>query len=55
MSTILDRIVASKRAAIAERRSRLSEGDLARAVAAAPPVRDFEAALRRPGMQVIAR
>src|SRR5579883_2377368 len=55
MSTILDRIVAGKRQEIAEARQRLPERDLERRLAAAPPVRDFRAALDQPGeVRVIA-
>ncbi len=55
MSTILDRIVANKLQEIAEARQRLPEQDLERRLAAAPPVRDFRAALDRPGeIRVIA-
>lgn len=55
MSTILDRIVASKLREIAEARDCLPEGELERRLAAAPPVRDFRAALEQPGeVQVIA-
>jgi indole-3-glycerol phosphate synthase len=55
METILDRIVASKRAEIALARSRVSIADLERRAAGMAPVRDFEGALRRPGpMRVIA-
>jgi indole-3-glycerol phosphate synthase len=54
MTTILTRIVASKRAELASRRQRQSEADLARLATDAPPPRPFEAALRRPGIQVIA-
>jgi indole-3-glycerol phosphate synthase len=49
MTTILDRIVASKRGEIAAARSRVSEAELERRIAAAPPVRDFRAALDAPG------
>jgi len=49
MSDILERIVASKRREIAEARSSVSEAELERRVADAPPVRDFRAALDRPG------
>lgn len=49
MSTILDKIVASKRQELAAARERLSERELSKQVADAPPVRDFHAALDRPG------
>src|SRR5712691_6133554 len=49
MSTILDKIVASKRREIAAARERLSDADLEKRLADAPPVRDFRAALDRPG------
>src|SRR5262249_47675656 len=55
MSTILDRIVASKRQEIAEARARLPDAELERRLSAAPPVRDFRAALEQPGgVQIIA-
>lgn len=55
MSNILDEIVATKRREIAERRAAVPEADLERRLNAAPPVRDFAAALDRPGtVQVIA-
>lgn len=55
MTTILDDIVASKARELAESRQRLPEAELERRLAAAPPVRDFRAALDRPGsVQVIA-
>jgi indole-3-glycerol phosphate synthase len=55
MSTILDKIVASKRQEIAEARSHVPEQDLERRLAEAPSVRDFRAALEAPGqIQVIA-
>ena len=40
MSTILDRIVASKRQEVQEARARLPEAELEKQLAAAPPVRD---------------
>jgi len=49
MSTILDQIVASKRKEIAAARTRVPEAALERQRAAAPPVREFRAALERPG------
>src|SRR5438552_9814335 len=55
MSTILDKIVASKRQEIEASRAHLPERDLARRLSQAPPVRDFRAALERPeGIQIIA-
>lgn len=54
MGTILDRIVASKRLEIARLREQTCEADWLRKLETAPQVRDFEQALRRPGMQVIA-
>ncbi len=55
MSTILDEIVASKRREIAEARRRVPESELERNLRDAPPVRDFRAALDRPGtVQVLA-
>src|SRR5208283_3762969 len=55
MSDILDKIVASKRREIAEARERISEAELEARLVEAPPVRDFRAALERPGtVQVIA-
>src|SRR5262249_31547059 len=53
-TTILDTIVASKRREIATAKDRISEADLERQLSGLEPPRDFEAALRRPGMQVIA-
>jgi indole-3-glycerol phosphate synthase len=55
MSDILGRIVASKRREIAEARDRVSEAELERRLADAPPVRDFRSVLDRPGtVQVLA-
>lgn len=55
MTTILDRIVASKRRELAERRERVPVAELAKRLPAAPPVRDFRAALTAgPGLGVIA-
>src|SRR5262245_4541174 len=55
MSTILDKIVASKRREIEQVRACLPETELAKRLAEAPPVRDFRAALDRPGrVQIIA-
>ncbi len=54
-ATILDRIVASKRQEIAERRSRTSDRKLEALLDRAPPVRDFRDALvRGPGLGIIA-
>lgn len=47
--TVLDRIVAVKRREIAAARERVSEAELQRRLADAPPVRDFFAALAQPG------
>ncbi len=49
MSTILDRIVSAKRREIAAARLRVPEAELERRLAAAPPLRDFRAALDLPG------
>jgi indole-3-glycerol phosphate synthase len=55
MSTLLDRIVAAKRREVAEARARVPEHELEQRLTAAPPVRDFRAALERPGsVQIIA-
>src|SRR6266496_2128157 len=55
MTTILDRIVASKQQEIAERRAQVPAVELEKRLSAAPPVRDFRAALwRGPGMGIIA-
>jgi indole-3-glycerol phosphate synthase len=55
MTTILDQIVADKRREVAERRARTPLPMLERILSAAPPVRDFRAALEhRPGMGIIA-
>lgn len=54
MTTILDRIVAYKPAEVAAARAIVGEAELERRIAAMPPPRDFAAALRRPGVQVIA-
>ena len=55
MSTILDKIVTSKRREIDTARLRLSDADLENRLADAPPVRDFRAALDRPGeVQILA-
>lgn len=49
MPTILDRIVETKWREVAAARAAVSEVELERRAAEAPPVRDFPAALRRPG------
>ena len=55
MSTILDKIVTSKRREIDTARLRLSDADLEKRLADAPRVRDFRAALDRPGeVQILA-
>jgi indole-3-glycerol phosphate synthase len=55
MSTILDRIVASKRNEIAAARERVPVGELEKRIAGLSPPRDFRAALERgPGVEVIA-
>jgi indole-3-glycerol phosphate synthase len=52
--TILDTIVHDKWAEIAAARAAVPEADLERRVAAMPPTRDFTAALRKPGVRLIA-
>jgi indole-3-glycerol phosphate synthase len=53
--TILDKIVAAKQAEVEERRRQTPEAELKSRLAHAPPVRDFRAALERPGqVRVIA-
>jgi indole-3-glycerol phosphate synthase len=55
MPTILDRIVESKLKEIAAAKDRVPERDLEAGLPSLPPVRDFTAALRRPGeIRVIA-
>lgn len=55
MPTILDKIVASKRREVEASRAAVPIADLERRLSQAPPIRDFRAALERPGgMQVIA-
>lgn len=55
MSTILDRIVASKRRELEEAHVRLPDRELARRLSEAPPVRSFRVALEQPGeVRVIA-
>jgi indole-3-glycerol phosphate synthase len=55
MSTILERIVVSKKAELALARSKAPEASLEKQLSTAPPVRDFRAALKAPGrVQVIA-
>jgi len=53
-TTILDRIVASKRRELAAGHDLLPEAELQRRLAAAPPPRDFRAALCRSHLAVIA-
>ena len=45
MSTILDKIIASKRRELGEAQERTQRAHLERRLADAPPVRDFRAAL----------
>jgi indole-3-glycerol phosphate synthase len=52
MSSILERIVADKRAEVAARKHAASRADLERRCAGLPPARDFEAALRPAGAPV---
>ena len=55
MSSILDKIVASKRREVAEAKATVPAAELERRLAALPPVRDFRAALEGgPGVAVIA-
>lgn len=55
MSTILDKIVASKQRELEAARARMPAAELERRLSAAPSVRDFRAALDRPGsVQVLA-
>jgi indole-3-glycerol phosphate synthase len=55
MSNILERIVASKRGEIAAARASRPEAELERRLGDAPPIRDFRAALDRPGtVQILA-
>jgi indole-3-glycerol phosphate synthase len=49
VGTILDEIVATKRVEIAEAKGRVAESALRAALAQAPPVRDFLAAVSQPG------
>src|SRR5437773_1527483 len=49
MSTLLDSIVASKRQELADSQARIPLRELESRLATAPPVRDFHAALDRPG------
>lgn len=51
---ILDEIVAHKKAEVAQRLRRRTAGDIAAAAERAPEPPDFRAALRRPGLSVIA-
>jgi indole-3-glycerol phosphate synthase len=54
VTTILDTIVASKRREIDAARNAIPDAALENRLAGLLPVRDFEGALRRPGMRVIA-
>src|SRR5262249_13168409 len=55
MSTVLDKIVASKRQEIENSRRAISKAELERRLAQAPPVRDFRACLEQsPQVAVIA-
>jgi indole-3-glycerol phosphate synthase len=55
MATILDKIVASKRLEVEAARNRLPEENLERQLVGSSPVRDFRAALEKPGqVQIIA-
>ncbi|HEV3263819.1 MAG TPA: indole-3-glycerol phosphate synthase TrpC [Gemmataceae bacterium] len=55
MNTILDKIVAGKRRELTEARAQVPEAELESLLPAAPPVRDFRAALEQGGhVQVIA-
>src|SRR5947209_14847574 len=55
MSTILDKIVASKRREVEAARERLPEKELERRLPSTPPVRSFRRALEAPGeIQIIA-
>ncbi len=54
MSSILDAIVSRKWEEIAQARANLPEDVLDRRIRGLPPVRDFTAALRRPGIRIIA-
>jgi indole-3-glycerol phosphate synthase len=54
MSTILEKIVASKRQEIEAVRQRTPLRELEARLSSAPAVRDFRAALEKPGVQIIA-
>ena len=55
MSSILERIVSSKRAELRHRRELVPAEELKRRLSTAPPVRDFRAALENgPGLRIIA-
>ncbi len=54
MTSVLDDIVAGVRADLAERERATSLADLQAAVLTAPPARDAESVLRRPGLSLIA-
>jgi len=49
MPTVLDRILATKRQEVARAKARISEAEIQRRAAEAPPPRDLVAALGRPG------
>ena len=51
---ILDEILAHKRGVVAEQKARVSEEAIRERASAAPPARDFRAALSRPGVSIIA-
>ena len=52
--TVLDRILEARRVEVEHRKKVLPETALKYGVAAAPPLRDFSAALSRPGLNVLA-
>ncbi len=54
MESVLEQIITRSRAALAERKLRRPQSVLARLAAELPPPPDFEAALRQPGLRVIA-
>ncbi len=54
MANILETIAEKKWEEIAEARARVPEAELDKRIRNLPPVRDFTAALRRPGMRIIA-
>lgn len=53
-ASILDEIVANKRRELSEQETQVLGAELERALAHAPPARDFTAALRAPGVSLIA-